>query len=656
MESRGENNDMRSKGRPAIARRSCDQCRSRKIGCDRGSPCSHCVAAKLECTFSAVVSHAAAPKQRVLISAQYEQKIDGIARDIDGIKALLQGISASSDNDHSKVDSLQRLSTTGLASPFNEQKSVSICDESQWDHSGHIIDFVKAVVNDRDSRYVEPEAGEVLLSLRNLVKALEDPTPIRNSYLPKAADSTMPPLEAVLAVLRWARDLGENVKTPWLPEILPRQHFTEICQKVYFSVDDYSEIDFILANGYLSYTFFEHAAISGREDYFEHCRLCRMNIESALSRLPLLLPATMNVIAALTLGVFQAIEGSETTKAWTYISTAANLCQTLGYHCPQFEKTSDETKRAAQERLFWTVYKLDKGLSFRLGRSSNIRDDEITLPIDLSDEPTMIARTQGRIYDQLYSPTGLFRPDDERGHIAQALATELRDLINESHDDVFTVAGQPRGTPSDQTRTIWLQSNLICQHSLLAQVLRAVPSSVSGGSLTSIPNDCIKVARDCLDMHEQCMRTIRDCKNDPFMMRRYINWAILHTPFVPFNILFTRAVQLLDITELGRLDRFAASLQPDPSSTESPTHPYRLYRLLCQAARLYFNWNAASSAADQALIQNLSQSSGVFDFAQYGMDTGATTGEGLIAGGNELSEWYYENQQIMNLLNDNVLY
>lgn len=108
---------------------------------------------------------------------------------------------------------------------------------------------------------------------------------------------------STLCVLTRNLDLGENAKTPWLPEILPRQYFTEICQKVYFSVDDYSEIDFILANGYLSYTFFEHVAISGREDYFEHCRLCRMNVEGALSRLPLLLPATMDVIAALTLGV-----------------------------------------------------------------------------------------------------------------------------------------------------------------------------------------------------------------------------------------------------------------------------------------------------------------------------------------------------------------
>jgi hypothetical protein len=131
--------------------------------------------------------------------------------------------------------------------------------------------------------------------------------------------------------------------------------------------------------------------------------------------------------------------------------------------------------------------------------------------------------------------------------------------------------------------------------------------------------------------------------------------TILNTPFVPFNILFTRAVQLSETEELGRLDRFAASIQPSPPSTESPTHPYRLYRLLCQAARLYFNKNAISSVTNETINQDLLQSSGSFNFAQYGMEAGIAA-EGFMAGGNELSEWYHENQQIMNLLNGDILY
>lgn len=134
------------------------------------------------------------------------------------------------------------------------------------------------------------------------------------------------------------------------------------------------------------------------------------------------------------------------------------------------------------------------------------------------------------------------------------------------------------------------------------------------------------------------------------------NRAILHCPFVPFSILFTRAVQVLDATDLARLDRFAASLQPDESASpeSSITHPYRLYELLCQAGRLYFDSNATSSlTADPTLLYNLPDSLGELDF---GMEVG--TGILDVGGvqGSELSDWYYGNQQIMSLLDENAMF
>jgi len=124
--------------------------------------------------------------------------------------------------------------------------------------------------------------------------------------------------------------------------------------------------------------------------------------------------------------------------AWTFISAASGLCQTLGYHRQHSSRENGQPLRAAQELLFWTVYKLDKGLSLRFDRPSNIRDAEITLPFD-PDEPqaTRLGRIQGRVYDQLYSPVGLSRPDEERGHIAETLARELRELISETHIKIF---------------------------------------------------------------------------------------------------------------------------------------------------------------------------------------------------------------------------
>jgi hypothetical protein len=100
-----------------------------------------------------------------------------------------------------------------------------------------------------------------------------------------------------------ALEHASNVRLVWLAQLLPLERFTEICQNIYFSVNGYSEIDYILANGFLSYVFFEHLVVSGRSDFAQHSQLCRGNLHSALSKLPLLISSSMEVIAALTLGV-----------------------------------------------------------------------------------------------------------------------------------------------------------------------------------------------------------------------------------------------------------------------------------------------------------------------------------------------------------------
>jgi hypothetical protein len=116
-------------------------------------------------------------------------------------------------------------------------------------------------------------------------------------------------------------------------------------------------------------------------------------------------------------------------RAWTFISAASNHCLTLGYnrHEPCPERTNISC--VAQESLFWAVYRLDKGISLRLGRSSTIRDEEISLS-SIPDHPSIrTARIQGRAYDELYSPKGLLRKDTQRACIAESLATELNQCI-----------------------------------------------------------------------------------------------------------------------------------------------------------------------------------------------------------------------------------
>jgi hypothetical protein len=125
---------------------------------------------------------------------------------------------------------------------------------------------------------------------------------------------------------------------------------------------------------------------------------------------------------------------------------------------------------------------------------------------------------------------------------------------------------------------------------------------------------------------------------------------------VPFSVLFTRAVQLSDGADLFYLERFSESLQLGGSSAESITHPYRLYKLLCQAARLYIQQSAPAilNEVDPGSVDPWS----VFDFAAFGneADNGGDTSDPDHNLSHGLSHWFYGNQQLMGLLDDDVMF
>ncbi|KAI0428421.1 fungal-specific transcription factor domain-containing protein [Xylaria sp. FL1042] len=642
MESRGDAVNASSGRRLAIPRRSCDQCRSRKVGCDRGSPCSNCVSSKLACTFGVVASKTTAAKQRVLISAQLSYT--------NGRDQTLLHVPKSSITD---------------ASTFSESIVNPSGEPLKWDHPAQVNDFVKTVAQDRASReHLGAEESNILTSLKGLARALEEPNVIHDSSLPEARDAksqdhrSMPPIEASVLALRWAKEHKMFFRIESMSRILPLDYFTSICQKVYFAVEDYSQLEFILANSYLSYIFSEYIVVTGKHEYQDYYRRCRQNAQVALSQLPLLLPATTEAVATLTFGASYAIESSKATLAWTYISSAANLCQTLGFHRLTTSGQNDSPLQDSRATLFWLVFLLEKSLSLRLGRPSNMRDAEVTTPLPSEPSIRRCAQTsmiQGKIYDQLYSPAGLARSDMERGAMAQTLASELRDIISGNKSAFQNPPPLNAGTQQeDKMRDVYFKIELVKQLSLLTLILRAVPAPP--GSPTSITEACAAAAHEALDMHQECMAAIKDNKDDQFTTNRYLHWGILHTPFVPFSVLFTRIVQLSDGADLFYLDRFSESLQLEGSSAESITHPYRLYRLLCQAARLYIKQDVppVSYAADMGSVDPWS----VFDFASFGNEgddgsIGSELDHNLSQG---LSHWFYGNQQLMGLLDDDVMF
>ncbi|CCF34219.1 fungal specific transcription factor, partial [Colletotrichum higginsianum] len=412
------------------------------------------------------------------------------------------------------------------------------------------------------------------------------------------------------AKLRWTLAHQNYLRVQSISQILPLQKFEDICRKVYFAVDSYSEIDFVLTTGFLSYMFAEHTVSEGSASFRDHFQLCQRSLAKALSLLPIMLPPSMEVIAALTFGA-------------------------MGH--------GDE-QRNTETSLFWTVFKFEKGLALRLGRPSGIRDAEITLLAE-PDEPrtTRIARIQGQVYDRLYSPAGLPILSERKAQAMQ-LADEVRSIISQIESEISVCLlpySSLKDAQADHMRATYLHSDLVCHSSILTLILRAVPSAQRSG----ITDECASAARDTIEAHRQCIESLRGC-SDPATVVKYLNC-----------IIFTCVVRTFNFDDLALLERFAASLKPETTDENSPTHPYRLYDLLCQAARLHIT-RTQFSASDPNMTGDDSTLLSDFEASQFLAETTGPIDDfvnpDLLM--FDASDWYQGNQHFIGLLDEGGLF
>lgn len=86
---------------------------------------------------------------------------------------------------------------------------------------------------------------------------------------------------------------------------LPMDNLADLSLGVYFS-QDYSETDFVTVNVGLHFLFQAYSSMvieTEREKYLHFADMCRNNIDTGLSILPLYLPPTAGTITALLCGV-----------------------------------------------------------------------------------------------------------------------------------------------------------------------------------------------------------------------------------------------------------------------------------------------------------------------------------------------------------------
>ncbi|KAF5605611.1 hypothetical protein FPCIR_303 [Fusarium pseudocircinatum] len=568
------------------------------------------------------------------VERESERKIDDISRDVSSIKTLLAGLELdrATSTQTSQEQPRSASVSSSPAEAISSKKSQSADRAAlppRWDYSAHIIDFVQSIIWDNGSVRADTEWSSTVSSLKSLANALEHPHMTR-SQQPKPHEPPesipTPPLEAIVRILRWVKDHSRDYRVVWICRFLPLNVFLDICNKVYFRAEDHTEAEFIIANSFLSYVFAEYAVIHGEAKSQEYCHFCRSKVGEGLTKLTLLATPCMELVAALALG-------------------------TLGYHRLELPKNG---RQHMHYDLFWVVYAYEKGLSLRLGRCSAIRDSEVLSPRQADQHRSIrLGRIQGKAYDQLYSPEGSNTSGATRCEVANGLAQELQSIIDETHHEIAQALAESADINNDPMKVIYLHCDLVCQSALTAMVLRVLPGSQG----MEVHESCLTVARNTLDLHDQCMKLVNGCK-DPLLIRRYINWAILHTPFFPFSIVFTHAVRYSIAEDFERLDRFASSFKSESSHSDPATHPHRLYELLSKAARLsakacpeLSHTSASLSSSSDYTMIDPDGVNNVDDIGATGVAIGAEYDASF-----QIGDWFHSNQQFMRLLHEDVPY
>ncbi|GKU01982.1 hypothetical protein FLAG1_03094 [Fusarium langsethiae] len=666
-------------------RRACDACRTRKIRCDRNSPCSHCVHAKIPCTH-----HETRPKEkrtRILLSAQYEKKIDIIDRRLETLTELMRDMKTSMTSTNSLQSShntspnssnppRQSPAHSSTSTPYGHLAQLTADspviegESSLAAHGEFANEFLKNAVGTESLQGASLELRETLDSLHHIVSSLKQQTAATEMSYPYARpiprptlkNSDLPPIQTAVALIR-----------------------------------ECENSDFILVNIGLMYMFQDRQQRvtdkKEHEENEEYTKSLRQNAETALANLPFHLPATSNMISALLLGAFYAIEISKPSLSWTLSCKASELCQTLGYHRISTMKNDKPREAQRKQFLFWNTYFIDKSLSLRLGRASTIQDWDVTVPM-LSENPAnatplspfislwiATARCQGHIYELLYSPGSMEESDDVRRLRSQKLVYELQDIGRRSRELAKNREREVKTKLGEYFIEFIIISDDVLRLSLLTLIYRATPAP-SGSQVTFI-TECIDAARATLQRHQDCMDLLG--RDNALYFPSYVHWTLLFAPFIPFIVVFCQAIETQDQSDLARLHNFCTSVETTITLSDAAAKMHRLFQVLYTVALRYIEFRTTTPTADQtqasaelntylaalgfppAGLSNGGQQPSPMDAAQAGAFSQTLGDMGMLDGaegqrgantmmwmGNtaQLGEWFNSNQQMMELLEE----
>ncbi|EFQ26850.1 fungal specific transcription factor domain-containing protein [Colletotrichum graminicola M1.001] len=616
-----------------------------------------------------------------------EKKIDLIEERLSNIEELLrslvndpQGASNVSWDGNRVRHATPSASTVGDLSILTQDDADSdSAFEGELSLTAHTMfasDFIEDAVQRTSLRDVPPNMHAALSSLRQIVTMQSKVSStrefrFRTQQLPPPGgltDLPMPPMNAVVALLKHMKVSPPSIFS-LACSFLDVDDLAELCRKIYFCTDNFADTTFVIVNGALFYLFMEQSYLApnaeAREEFERYQHICQSNLETALTCLPLMLPAKRESIEALLLAAVYSIDVSKASLAWLFTSTAASLCQTLGYHRVSQARSESAGPRDIKTLLFWHVYMLDKTLSLRTGRASVIQDWDITLPRRVDN--TMVADPWGaiittwikqaeiahRVYEQLYSPLAIHQSQEERIETVRRLESEQKAIMAAGSHVREQVLFGLKAMNASSILDIHLRGDEMSFHSTMTLIYRALPAPE--GSPTRFSQECIDTARFAMQLHLECMQKIAE--EGRHLKAVYIHWAILLTPFTPFFVLFCHVIDTSNADDLRRLNEFVASLRPACGLSEPVEKLHQLCSMLCNVATLYMESKSQQSEERGPINDEFDVYLSALGFppAEYpaqGMDTSDMSQPSLQTA--QLGNWFSGSQYMMGLLEEDL--
>ncbi|KAL4864453.1 hypothetical protein BDV12DRAFT_11095 [Aspergillus spectabilis] len=238
---------------------------------------------------------------------------------------------------------------------------------------------------------------------------------------------------------------------------------------------------------------------------------------------------------------------SQPRLSYTLLSTATTQCLSLTYTRDYTHGDSSNSRR-----LFWTVYMLERRMSYALGRASRFMDEDVDV-----GHPIRSSKKEVRPWDELFLAkvelgrimrvvAGVFRGEDEGGigkeSAVGGLAVEMQGWID---------GGLRIYADGVNNRPLFKLSRQILEvqyYSILAALLRGPVSSTSTATSSSpastgqthIKPECFDVARLTLQSFIRCCSAYQTLASASHLSSPGISginnplsdWSVLHDPHI----------------------------------------------------------------------------------------------------------------------------